>query len=192
MLGDNLLVGAFSKDVHLPEGEWIDYWSGRRYTGPLDLYADIPSDRGGPLFIKAGAILPTWPEMDYVGHRPVDEIGLHVYPGTGSEFKLYEDDGSSYQYLEGEVATTVISCRKADSGVVVRLGGRQGVYEGMPVTRTFDVRIYSDQAPSKLILNGKEFSGEEGWLFEDGHTRVRAYEDPEGNPVEIRLIYPKH
>lgn len=192
MLGDYLLVGAFTKDVHLPEGEWIDYWSGRRYTGPLDLSADIPSDRGGPLFIKAGAILPTWPEMDYVGHRPVDEIGLHIYPGTGSEFKLYEDDGTSYQYLEGEVATTVISCRKADSEVVVRLGGRQGVYEGMPVTRTFDVRIYSDQAPSKLILNGKEFSGEEGWLFEDGHTRVRAYEDPEGNPVEIRLIYPKH
>jgi hypothetical protein len=103
---------------------------------------------------------------------------------------LYEDDGSSYQYLEGEVTTTVISCHKEDSEVVVRIGGRQGVYEGMPVTRTFDVRIYSDQAPLKLLLNGKEVPGEEGWLFEDGHTRVRAYEDPEGNPVEIRLIHP--
>jgi len=190
MLGDYLLAGAFTKEVHLPKGEWIDYWSGHRYTGPLDITADVPVDRGGPLFVKAGAIIPTWPEMDYVGHRPVDEIGLHIYPGTGSGFNLYEDDGTSYRYMDGEVAVTAITCQREGSEVAVRIGSRQGSYEGMPVTRTFDVRIYSEQAPSKVCLNGQEVSGEEGWRFADGHTQVRVAEDPEGAPVEIRLIHP--
>ena len=36
MLGEFLLVSAFSKDVRLPAGDWIDFWSGKRTTGPGD------------------------------------------------------------------------------------------------------------------------------------------------------------
>jgi len=37
MLGEFLLVSAFSKDVRLPAGDWIDFWSGKRTTGPATL-----------------------------------------------------------------------------------------------------------------------------------------------------------
>ena len=37
MLGDFLLVSAFSKEVRLPEGDWIDFWSGKRTSGPATL-----------------------------------------------------------------------------------------------------------------------------------------------------------
>ncbi|MBD2861530.1 hypothetical protein IDH45_05940 [Paenibacillus sp. IB182363] len=39
MFGDSLLVGAFTETIYLPDGEWIDYWTGARYTG-------------GPFFIR--------------------------------------------------------------------------------------------------------------------------------------------
>jgi hypothetical protein len=93
----------------------------------------------------------------------------------------------TYRYLEDEVATTIISCRTAGSEIVVRIGGRQGTYEGMPVARTFDLRIYSEQAPSAVYLNGKGLPEEGGWNFDNGYIRLRVGEDSTREPVEIRF-----
>ena len=32
MFGESLLVSAFDSLVYLPEGEWIDYWTGKHLT----------------------------------------------------------------------------------------------------------------------------------------------------------------
>ncbi|WP_158606500.1 TIM-barrel domain-containing protein [Paenibacillus ginsengarvi] len=188
MVGDYLLVAAFTREVHLPEGEWIDYWSGRRYAGPLDITAEVPDDRGGPLFVKAGAVIPTWPDMDYVGHKPVNQIGVHIYPGADSEFRLYEDDGTTYRYLENEVATTTFSCRTTGSETKVRIGRRSGSYEGMPAARTFDLRMYTEQAPAAVYVNGGKLSAD-GWSFEDGACRLLIAEDEEREFVEVRFTH---
>jgi alpha-glucosidase (family GH31 glycosyl hydrolase) len=115
MLGDSLLVAAFTDRVRLPAGRWIDYWTGQEYTGPREMACTFPPNRGGPLFIKAGAIIPYWPEMDYAREKLVETIQLQLYPEGVSEFALFEDDGNSLEYLKGAVAKTTIRCaaRKA-------------------------------------------------------------------------------
>ena len=82
MLGDFLLVSAFSKEVRLPEGDWIDFWSGKRTTGPATLPVEITPTRGGALLVKSGAIIPTWPACDHVEKGWSPEVGLLVYPAA--------------------------------------------------------------------------------------------------------------
>lgn len=47
MLGDSLLVAVFDMNVTLPEGKWIDYWTGETYEGGRKIEYKIPEGRGG-------------------------------------------------------------------------------------------------------------------------------------------------
>jgi alpha-glucosidase len=66
MLGSDLLVapvlepGVSGRRVYLPAGEWIDFWTGRRFAGGRDLWAEAQLDCI-PLFVKAGTVLPMQP-----------------------------------------------------------------------------------------------------------------------------------
>ena len=65
-LGPDLLVGPVlspvtQRAVYLPEGNWIDYWTGQPLAGRRTVVADAPLDRI-PLYVRAGAILPKIPD----------------------------------------------------------------------------------------------------------------------------------
>ncbi len=158
MLGDAFLATAFAEKVHLPEGRWIDYWTGKSYQGPLDLTVgpdawSWPADRGGALFVRAGAIIPYGPVMDYVGQKPLDNLELHVYPEGDSSFTLCEDDGISYDYLKDAVAHTTVASHLTAGTLRLSIAPRVGEYAGMPQTRSFDVCIH-DASPKAVTVNG--------------------------------------
>jgi alpha-D-xyloside xylohydrolase len=56
-----VLSAVTERAVYLPEGNWIDYWSGARLTGRRTITAAAPLDRV-PLYVRAGAILPKIPD----------------------------------------------------------------------------------------------------------------------------------
>jgi alpha-glucosidase len=49
------------------------------------------------------------PPMIFLGEKPVDIITLEIFPGGQSSFDLYEDDGTSLQYQQGNFSITKIS-----------------------------------------------------------------------------------
>jgi len=64
--GPDLLVAPVlspvtQRAVYLPEGRWIDYWTGKCFDGRRTILADAPLDRI-PLFVREGAILPKIPD----------------------------------------------------------------------------------------------------------------------------------
>ncbi len=64
--GPDLLVAPVlgrvtQREVYLPEGDWIDYWSGKQISGRQTILADAPLDRV-PLYVRSGAILPKIPD----------------------------------------------------------------------------------------------------------------------------------
>ena len=86
------------RSVHVPQGEWIDYWSGRRITGPRDMAVGVPLDRV-PLYVKAGSIIPRIPEdvMTLAPANPADSVpGLDdrrvydLYPGPSRSLTDFE------------------------------------------------------------------------------------------------------
>jgi alpha-glucosidase len=187
MFGDSLMVTAFTPKVRFPAGHWIDYWTGKEYTGPLEITYAIPEGRGGGLFIKAGAILPYQPDMDYVGQKPVDALTLHVYPEGRSEFTLYEDDGLSLGFERGEATRTEITSEKDASSELLTIAPRKGRYAGMPDKRSFEVYVHGIK-PRQVLLNGKELNqGPHGWQF-DGDTktvRLEVNEDLETGVSQV-------
>ena len=56
-----------------------------------------------PLHIRAGAIVPFGPEIQYTGEKPADPITLYVYSGSDGRFDLYEDEGTNNNYELGRV-----------------------------------------------------------------------------------------
>ena len=79
MIGADLLVapvmkpGLISRLVYLPEGEWIDYWTNKRIKGGTLIQADAPIDLV-PMYVRAGAVIPMGPEMNYIGEKPFEEL----------------------------------------------------------------------------------------------------------------------
>lgn len=199
MLGDFLLVAAFTDRVYLPEGRWIDYWTGELHEGPKSFEYPVPDGAGGPLFVRAGAILPMWPEMDYVGQQPVERLALHVYPYGRSEFVLYEDDGTTLRYLEGQAAVTRMEADAAGNVVRIRIAARSGAYEGMPARRSYELYIHAAKMPSGITVNGElqreqpkrgKAEPTDGWGYDRlaGAARIRADERKE--ELCIEAVYP--
>lgn len=90
------------KAVYLPAGHWYYFFNDQLYTGANTVTIKTPLDEM-PLFVKAGAVLPEYPAMQYTQQTPVTEMLLHVYFGE-EEVKsvLYEDAGDHYGYKNGQ------------------------------------------------------------------------------------------
>jgi alpha-glucosidase (family GH31 glycosyl hydrolase) len=155
MLGDNLLVSAFTKEVRLPAGQWTDYFTGKQFTGPATLPVTITPTQGGALLVRQGAIIPTWPACDHVERGWAPEVGLLVYPSAKSEFTLYEDDGQSLAYRTGQFARTRLSCETSGGTVRLTIGPREGRYAGMPATRDFTATVRLAGKPKTVTLDGQ-------------------------------------
>ena len=60
MVGDRLLVaplfaGEPGRTVHLPPGEWHDFWTGKTVSGDLEVDA---GERHIPVFVRGGSVMP--------------------------------------------------------------------------------------------------------------------------------------
>ena len=77
MFGDNFCVGIFTNEIYLPKGTWTDAWSGEKIVSKGETFTrEYPSNRAGLLFIREGAIIPTQPDVEYLGARPFDRVIL--------------------------------------------------------------------------------------------------------------------
>lgn len=127
------------RPVYLPAGsDWVNFYSGERINGGQTIEADAPLDIM-PLFIKAGAILPLGPFIQYVDEKPANPIELRIYPGADGSFTLYEDEGDSYHYEDGVYSTIPIHWDDADRKVT--FGERKGSFPGMLAERLFNITL---------------------------------------------------
>ena len=176
--------------IYFPAGEWYDYWTGKTYEGGkwLDKYEaklDIC-----PVFIRQGAIIPMYPDMNYVGEKPADVLTLDLYPYGNTSFNLYEDDGLTRDYKKGEFARTLISVSspKGEKGTItVDIAKAKGDYKGRYQERTYLLDVRSESSPSNVTVAEKPLSaispeafnaGQEGWYFDAsdrmGRVKVRT------------------
>lgn len=172
MFGDNFCVGIFTNEIYLPKGTWTDAWSGEKIVSKGETFTrEYPSDRAGLLFIREGAIIPTQPDVEYLGTRPFDRVILKVYPHGESAYTMLDDDGESYEYENGGVASTLFESHERDGGVEVVVNPVQGSFKGMPSEREYSFRIQRDSRPASVSLNG---AAVQDWTYEDGMVCLSA------------------
>lgn len=156
MFGEDMLVGTFTDTVYLPGGHrWIDYWTGRVEEGGRTVRADIPENRGGALYIKGGAIIPTERPKQYTDCKDSGNIVFEVFPEGRSSRVFYEDDGLSLDYEKGRRAATELVCEEGKDVCRVTVGPRRGDFLGMDPDRTCSVRMFTKRTPRKVTVNGK-------------------------------------
>ncbi|MFF4369059.1 TIM-barrel domain-containing protein [Streptomyces sp. NPDC001594] len=163
MAGDSFLVAPVVSDtsvrdgIYLPAGTWTDYWTGKTYAGPgwFNGY-QAPLDTL-PLFVKGGAVVPMWPQMNYGGEKPVSTLTYDIHPRGTSSFDLYEDDGRTRAYASGAYARQRVDVTAPASGsgtVSVSVGAPTGSYTGRPASRGYEFTLHVASAPTALTLDG--------------------------------------
>lgn len=185
MFGDNFCVGIFTNEIYLPKGTWTDAWSGEKIVSKGETFTrEYPSDRAGLLFIREGAIIPMQPDVEYLGARPFDRVILKVYPHGDSAYTMLDDDGESYEYENGGVASTLFESHERDGGVEVVVNPVQGSFKGMPSEREYSFRIQRDSRPASVSLNG---AAVQDWTYEDGMVCLSAGKIGVGEKVVVSV-----
>ena len=170
MYGPYFLVAPIYKDtrmdkegndirngIYLPEGKWIDYFTGDVYEGECIVNNfDTPIWKL-PLFVKSGAIIPmTNPNNNVSGIR-ADYRAFELYPDGVTEFEVYDDDGKTQEYLRGAAATTLVRSSQSGENLEVKVFPTEGGFAGFEPVKSTDFRINVTEKPDKVTakVSGK-------------------------------------
>lgn len=126
-----------SKETYLPAGgDWFDFWTGEKSSGGNKVTKQTPIDII-PLYVKAGAIIPIGPSVQYATEKKWDDLEIRIYPGANGKFVLYEDENDNYNYEKGLFST--ITFNWDDAKKTVTISDRNGSFPGMLNERKFNI-----------------------------------------------------
>ncbi len=100
-------------------------------------------DRALPsLHVRAGAIVPLGPVMQYAGEKPLDTIELLVAPDADGRAagSLYEDAGDGYGYQHGQFRRTRFTAETRHGRLIVKIAGEEGRWQP-PANRRYTVTV---------------------------------------------------
>ncbi len=122
LVGQSVLVapvvnqGARARMVYLPEGVWVDYWTGERIFGGREIVREAPLEIC-PIYIKAGSIIPMREPGLSIGQDQSRELTVEYYlteqtalswgaagqkAMTPQRYVHYQDNGVDFAYETGE------------------------------------------------------------------------------------------
>ena len=186
MFGESLLVGAFTDSVYLPEGNWIDYWTGEKYTGKQELDYKIPKGRGGFLFVKSGAIIPYQKPHQFIKTDFIDTLIIRFYPDGNSNYKLLEDDGITFKYEEGIIAKTIFTCSEDDDLINIGISPDKINYSKELENRIYELEVFC-RKPVKVILQDSEENAVE-WAYDLEKNKLIFLIDTKSvEPMNIKI-----
>ncbi len=180
LCGDALFVapvmepGATTRPVHLPPGDWYDFWTHRIVHGTIEAVAPLEVI---PLYARAGAVLPlSEPEAKPSGKF----LRLHLYLPTDEREHLswlYEDAGDGY----GPSRVSRLLVRRTGEQVQVRWE-REGTYR--PPYEHIELALHGlRRAPRDLVADGEPY----GIAYDDAMQRTAIYGLPPFEQIEVRL-----
>ncbi len=159
MIGDNVIVAPIlqpntdHRAVYLPEGQWVNYWNDEVYQGEQHILVNAPLDTL-PIFVKAGSfILQTDAKQST---KFADKaIQVEIYPVDNGEYRasLYEDDGETFSYQEGNYLEKEIILRYSDSAIEIIM--KDIVSNFKPSWDSLVFNLHGDFNKT-IILNGNE------------------------------------
>jgi alpha-glucosidase len=172
LFGDHIFVcpimesNAIGRYFYLPEGDWYSYWDDKAYKGKKETWFDCDL-KTIPVLIKAGAVIPHYPVVQYIKDNPPESMTLHVYYKKGKEVSLlYEDAGDGYEYNSGVYNEKVFTVEGTKD--LLRLSqNRMGHY--VPNYDEYQVVLHGLPAEPKEVLVNGNHKGEVN-LEKDGNV----------------------
>jgi alpha-D-xyloside xylohydrolase len=140
-LGPDLLVAPMfeprgRRDIYLPAGGWYDFWTDQRFDGARWITYDAELETL-PLFVRAGAVIPMGPELQYANERPWDPLSFEVYPGGEGVTEIELTDAQRQLRMQ------------------LTVEGRSVLLEGGPLDYEADVYVHRPDGPRVAGLLGR-------------------------------------
>jgi alpha-glucosidase len=169
LLAPVLREAATARDVYLPKGGWIEVATGKRFEGgrgytlPVTL-ATIP------LFAKAGAFVFRQPVVQHTGQMPGQPLIVEVYAADRGHGSLYEDDGLSFKFEQGQTMTRLFNQERSGNHVQVAVAPPEGDWR--PAPRHLRLVVQVATTPATITVNGSALPratgpGASGWTLDD-------------------------
>ena len=126
LFGSQLMVSPITKPMDarlnlasvrtwLPEGRWTDIFTGQIYNGGqwVQLHRDLNSI---PVLAREGSIVPMYRDGSTNNLSLDQPLEIHIWRGNGY-FELYEDDGETTAYEQGQFAVTIFSLEEGNGNL---------------------------------------------------------------------------
>ncbi len=173
-------------NIYLPPGKWYDYFTDEEFDGGEVIHKNYNVDEI-PVFVKEGSIIPTGPVRDFVDERPLDTLLIDIYCSQEGKFNLYDDDGTSLNYLQNSFSWTPISYIKHSGGESeVNIGPTKGEFKGQVYSRAYEIRIHQISEPKTIVLNkivlSQNKQNENSWEWDSKNSLATI----KLKPVKIR------
>ncbi len=189
MWGEHMLIvpmfEASQRAAWIPDGEWYDF-----HSGLLSDKSDVAQLDAGilnmPIFVKAGAIIPTYEYALSTFFIDKTKVNLNVYTGADGEFELIEDDGVTEDYQDSKMLKTVIKYNASTNTLNIQKG--EGGYEDMNDSRQITCIFYGVDGDKTITVNdGDELILEKSYDEENKTLRVVLSELGVYEEVVVRL-----
>ncbi len=137
--------------IYLPEGTWIDYFTGEKYEGNCIVNNfDAPLWKL-PLFVKAGAIIPVTAPHNNVYQIDNSVRMYELYPAGETSFTEYDDDGTTELYRAGQFTETVIkSACDAKGNAIITVEPTKGSFNGFVKEKSTIFKVNVSEAPKSV------------------------------------------
>lgn len=188
--------------IYLPEGIWIDYFTGESYQGNRVINSFKSPLWKLPVFVKSGAIIPMTNPNNNVSEINKTLRIYEIYPGGKSSFTEYDDDGVTEEYKSGKGVTTLIEAevdKKNTARVIIHPA--KGDFDGFIKEKYTEFRINVTEQPGKLAatIGGKklklsmatsraEFENMENVYFYDAAPDFNKFATKGSEFEKVRII----
>lgn len=206
MLGDSLLVasiveqGATTRDIYLPENEvFYDFYTRERFEGGQTITVPVSMEHI-PLLIREGSILPlSQKKLRNLMTEPVTSLQLIIAAGRDGAFTLYEDDGLTMNYRDGDYLATHITM--TDGSHVLLRFTNEGHYKTSVEDLLLEV-IHEENSPFWVRVDGRELphhitrknyeAAKEGWYYSPRlGTALIKYANP-GKDYTVEISFDQY
>ncbi len=194
--GSELMVAPITKkrnpntnlaevEVWLPQGRWTDIYTGAIYEGDkkVKMYRGLESI---PVFAKEGAIIPLSSDDKNNDWSNPKDMTIRIYRGTNT-FELYEDDGESNEFKNGNYAITKFRVREAVRDLSFEIKPAEGNCATLPARRNYTL-VFEDVVSAESISvtsKGKDIKFDVA--YKGGKTIITLKSITPKQGVEINL-----
>ncbi len=172
MLGEEMLVApvlepGFSRNIYLPNGEWVDFWTYERFEGEQEIDYTCPLNRI-PVFIKSNSIVP---------------LALNETMDVGGAFDQSEKELLRLCFMLYDCKDTRFDLREEGKSVSI-LAKRDKENMILNITKPeqkFGVVLFGDE-PGSVTVNDKTvpqvemsdfISTQQGWTYDQDQHLIK-------------------
>lgn len=181
----NTIMNRTIQKIFLPKGTWYDFQSGKKYTGNK-YYVLFYKEEEYPVFCKEGSIIPL--SNDLTNTNPKN-LEINIFPGKSNQYKLYEDDGITYNFEDNNYRITTINYQTNDKENIIEII-KEDKFGIIPKDRNYKIVIRNTEA-TNIEVKVEDKPIESTITLKNSNTIIKV-KNNEANKIQIKYISNKN